>query len=68
MLIVVWIKIWIFGLRGPPPLSLFRNDIEEGIYLRLLEGIIFVTRVTLTATALCIFGDGGVSFHSSTDR
>ena len=36
LLIVVWRKLWVFGLRGTPPLPLFRNDLEEGIYCSLL--------------------------------
>ena len=69
MLIVVWIKLWVFGIQGPPPLPLFMNYLEEGLYRSFLEGVIFVSLVTLTDTSaeLCILGDVGVSCHSSTD-
>ena len=67
-MIVVWRNLWLFGLWGPPPIPLFRNDIEEGLYCSLIKGLIFVTLVTLTATVLYIFGAGGVSCHISTDR
>ena len=46
------------------------NYLEEGLYRSFLEGVIFVSLVTLTDTSaeLCILGDVGVSCHSSTDR
>ena len=68
LLIAVWRKLCIFGLWGPTPLPLLRNDLEEGIYHSLIEGILLFTLVTLTATTLCIFGAVGVSFHISTCR
>ena len=67
LFIVVWRKLWISGLWGPPKLPLFRNDLGEGLYCSLIEGILYVIIVTIIATELCIFGSGGVSFHSSTD-
>ena len=57
-----------FWASGASPASSFRNDLEEGLDRIFLVGIIFVTLITLTATALCIFGAGGVSCHSITDR
>ena len=57
-----------FWASGGSIISSFRNDLEEGLDRILLVGIIFVTLITLTATALCIFGAGGVSCHSITDR
>ena len=42
MLILVWRKLCIFGLWGPPPLPLFRNYLEEGFYHSLLEGLLLI--------------------------
>ena len=65
MLMIFWRKLWLFGLQGPPPIPLFRNYLEEGLYCSLIEGLLFVT---LTATSLCIFGAVGVICNSITDR
>ena len=68
MLILVWRKLCIFGLWGPPPLPIFRNYLEEGLYRSFIEGVLSVTLVTITAIAICIFGAIGFSCQSSTDR